>query len=463
VIRTLCAFALVCFVATPGFAQGVTLPEAHRVQLDNGIVFILNEKHDVPLIGLQAVLPGGAANDPAGKAGLSSMVAGLLEKGAGDRDAAAFAEAIDAVGGSLSAGATLETISIEGEFLARDADLMIELLVDMLQAPLLSSAEMRKLRDRRVNLLRAAKDNDPRQLTAIYGNAFLFGDHPYGAPVDGDEESLARITPDDVRAYYNDYVGANRLVISVAGDFVVADMINVLSETFRDWRTVDGPLAAVPATEPQPGRRVLLVDKPGATQSYFWIGNVGVARGYEQRAELDIANTLFGGRFTSMLVDEMRTNAGLTYGVFSALLRPTAPGSVATVSFTKTDTTVEAIDLAVSLLDKMRTEGFGDEIISSGKNYILGQFPPRLETAAQLAAQFAALETYGLGNSYVDDYGSAVAGAAGEAINTVIKEVYPSPADLVFVIIGDAELIREDVAKYGPITEMPMTAPRFRP
>jgi predicted Zn-dependent peptidase len=159
----------------------------------------------------------------------------------------------------------------------------------------------------------------------------------------------------------------------------------------------------------------------------------------------------------------MRTNAGLTYGVYSTLRRPAAPGSVATVSFTKTETTVEAIDLAVSLLDKIRTEGFGDEIIASGKNYILGQFPPRLETAAQLAAQFAALETYGLDNSYIDDYGSAVAGAAGEAINTVIREVYPSPADLVFVIIGDAELLREDVAKYGPITEMPMTAPRFRP
>jgi predicted Zn-dependent peptidase len=414
----------------------VTLPDAHRVQLENGVVFILNEKHDVPLIGLQAVIPGGAANDPAGKAGLSSILAGLLEKGAADRDAAAFAESIDAVGGSLSASATLETISITGEFLARDAGLMIELLVDMLQAPHLDRAEMRKLRDRRINLLRAAKDNDPRQLTEIYGNAFLFGDHPYGTPVDGDEDSLARITADDIRAYYDDYVGANRLI---------------------------GPLAVVPAAETTSGRRVLLVDKPGATQSYFWIGNVGVARSYEQRAELNIANTLFGGRFTSLLVDEMRTNAGLTYGVYSTLRRPAAPGSVATVSFTKTETTVEAIDLAVSLLDKIRTEGFGDEIIASGKNYILGQFPPRLETAAQLAAQFAALETYGLDNSYIDDYGSAVAGAAGEAINTVIREVYPSPADLVFVIIGDAELLREDVAKYGPITEMPMTAPRFRP
>jgi predicted Zn-dependent peptidase len=450
-------------VVGPAFAQGVTLPDAHRVELENGVVFILNEKHDVPLIGLQAMLVGGAANDPAGKAGLSSVVAGLLEKGAGERDAAAFAEAIDAVGGTLSASAALETIDISGEFLARDAGLMVELLVDMLQTPHLRSTETRKLRDRRIDLLRAAKDNDPRRLTEIYGNAFLFGDHPYATPIDGDEESLARITPDDVRAYYDDYVGANRLVISIAGHFVVADMINTLSEAFRDWRTVDGPLTAVPTPELQPGRRVLLVDKPGATQSYFWIGNVGVARDYAQRAELDIANTLFGGRFSSLLVTEMRTNAGLTYGVRSRLVRPSAPGSVATVSFTKTDSTVEAIDLAVSLLDKIRLEGFDDELIASGKNYILGQFPTRLETAAQLATQFAALEAYGLGKSYIDDYGDAVAGAAGETINSVIKEVYPDPENLVFVIIGDAELIREDVAKYGPVTEMSMTAPRFRP
>lgn len=455
--------ALLCLLAAPVFAQGMTLPDARRVQLDNGVVFVVSEKHEVPLVGVRALLRGGAAHDPAGKAGLSSIVAGLLEKGAGDRDAAAFAEAIDAVGGSLSASATLETISIDGEFLARDTDLMVELLVDMLRSPRLSPAEMRKLRDRRINLLRAAKDNDPRQLTAIYGNAFLFQDHPYATPVAGDEESLAQITPDDVAAYYADYFGANRLVVSIVGDFVVADMITALSDAFSDWRTVDGPLPGLPDAERQTGRRVLLVDKPGASQSYFWIGNVGVARGYEHRAELDIANTLFGGRFTSLLVDALRTSAGLTYGVRSVLLRPGTPGSVAIVSYTRTDTTVEAIDLAVSLLGRMRNDGFDDTLIASAKNYILGQFPPRLETAAQLAAQFAQLEAFGLDRSYIDDYGAEVLNAAGETISTVIEDVYPDPDDLVFVIIGDAGRIRENVAKYGPVTEMPMSAPRFRP
>lgn len=452
-----------CLGAAPANAQGVTLPEYHYVELDNGAVFILHEKRDVPLIGVQALISGGAVTDPEGKAGLSNLFASMLEKGAGERDAASFAETVAGVGGSLSASAGLESISLSGEFLARDADLVIELLVDMLRTPALDRDEFSKLRDRQVDLLGAAKDGDLRRLTSIYGNAYLFGDHPYGTPIGGNEASLAAISHRDLLTYYDDFVGADRLIISLAGDFDAAEMITTLTEAFVDWRPAAEALPDVAAPAPEVGRRVLLVDKPGATQSYFWIGNVGVSVHYPQRAELNIANTLFGGRFTSMLVDEMRTKAGLTYGVRSSFLRPSQPGSFAIVSYTKTDTTVVAIDLAIELLARLRSDGFDDELITSGKNYILGQFPPRLETAEQLANQFAALQAAGLDESFINDYGAAIAGAAGEDIRAVIAEVYPQVDNLVFVIIGDAEQLRDAVAKYGLVTEMPITDPRFRP
>ena len=454
---------VVSLVSGPSLGQGMVLPEVHSVELENGVVIILHEKRDVPLVGLQAVIRGGAVTDPAGKAGMSSLLAGMLEKGAGSRDAATFAEAIDSVGGSLTASAGLESITISGEFLARDAELMIELLVDMLQAPALKPAEINKLRDRRVNLIRAAKDGDPRPLTSVYGNAFLFGDHPYGTPVEGNEESLAKISHRELLAYYKDYVGADRLIISLVGDIDAGETINKLTAAFADWRHAAKPLPEIAAPVAQVGRRVLLVDKPGATQAYFWIGNVGVDIAYAQRAELDIANTLFGGRFTSLLVDELRTRAGLTYGVRSVLLRPTQAGSFAIVSYTKTGTTIAAIDLSLELLARLREEGFDEALVSSGKNYILGQFPPRLETAMQLAGQFATLEAHGLDASFIDDYGAAIAAAAGETIQSVIADVYPHPDNLVFVILGDAGLIRDAVAKYGPISEMAITATRFRP
>ena len=459
-----CLALCACLAAPVSAAQGVTLPAVRHVALDNGARIVLIEKHDVPLIGLHAVIQGGAVSDPDGQAGLTSLLAGLMEKGAGERSAADFAEAIDSVGGSLSASADLESITISGEFLARDADLMIELLASMLREPRLEAAELAKLRDRQVNLIRAAKDGDPRRLTPVYGGAFLFADHPYGRPVFGDEESLARIDHRDVRGYYEDFVGADRLIIAVAGDFAADTMAEKLTAAFADWRAAVVPLPAFEAPQAQTGRRILLVDKPGATQTYFWIGNVGVDIGFAQRAELDIANTLFGGPLMgSLLMTEIRVKAGLTYGAYSSLKRPSKAGSVAMISYTKTESTVEAIDLALSLLQKIHLEGFPDDLITSGKNYILGQYAPDFETAEQLAGQFAELAALGLDESFVNDYSDAVAAADGEAIRSVISDVYPTLDNLAFVIIGDAELIRGDIAKYGPITEMAIIEPRFAP
>ena len=458
------AFVLgTCLFAGTTLAQGIQLPEVRRVELDNGVVLLLIEKRDVPLVGFEAVVRGGAVSDPADKAGLASLLAGMLRMGAGERDAAAFAEAVDAVGGSLDTSADLEAITISGEFLARDAELAIELLTDMLRAPALKSADMNKLRERQINFIRAAKDGDLRGLTGIYGNAYLFREHAYGTPVNGDEASLANIRHRDLLNFYRDQVGGDRLIIAVAGDLDAEPMIEKLTAAFGDWPAAAEPLRELEPAVAEQGRRVLLVDKPGATQSYFWIGNVGVAVDYPQRAELDIANTLFGGRFTSLLVNEMRTKAGLTYGVRSVLLRPATPGSVAIQSFTRTDTTVEAIDMALALLAQLHEPGFDEATVQSGKNYILGQFPPRLETAAQLAAQFAMLEAAGLDVEYVNAYGAAVAEAAVENIAVVIGSVYPLPDNLVFVVIGDAELIRDDIARYGPVTELAITEPRFSP
>jgi predicted Zn-dependent peptidase len=444
-------------------AQGVTLPEFKRVELDNGTVLLLNEKRDVPLIGLQAIIRGGAVTDPAGLNGLSSLLTSVMEKGAGDRDALQFAEAVASVGGALSASGGLETLNVSADFMSRDADLMIELVADLLQRPTLAEEELDKLRQRRINFIRAAKDGNLNALMPIYGNAFLFGDHPYGNPVSGSETSLAEITHADLLKYYEEYVGGDRLVISVSGDFDTEVMEQKLAEAFGDWRAATGSLPEIEALAPEHGRRVLLIDKPGATQTYFRIANIGVSTHYPERAALNLANTLFGGRFTSMLNTALRVESGLTYGARSALMRPSQPGSVAIASFTRTDATTEAIDMALGVLGQLRDGAVTEESLQSGKNYILGQYPTGFETARQLAGVLAQLESNDLGIDYVNDYGAAIAAADLVSIAAVIEEVYPASDNLVFVVLGDAELIREQVASYGPVTELAISEPRFRP
>ena len=454
-------FAL-CALATSVLAD-ISLPEYERVMLDNGVVLLISERHDVPLVGLQATIRGGAIQDPEALNGLANLLARLLEKGAGERDAAAFAEAVDAVGGRLSASAGLESIRISADFMARDSELLIELLADMLRRPTLDPDEFEKLRDRSVNLIKAAKGSNPGDLLPGYGNAFLFEEHPYGNPLSGSEDSLAGITHDDLLAFYENHVGADRLIISVVGDFNAEAMKSRLSAAFGDWRAAAAELAAVPAAPRQTGRRVLLVDKPGATQTYFWLANIGVSVDYPQRAELNLANTVFGGRFTSMLNTELRVKAGLTYGARSLLTRPATPGSVVISTFTETSTTTDAIDMAVDVLQTLHESGIDDETIVSARNYVMGQFPPRLETAAQLAGQLAMLEQYGLDMAYVNDYVEALEAADATGITAAIADVYPPTEDLVLILIGDAAKIRDAVSEYGPLTEMSISETRFRP
>lgn len=454
---------LTTLLASAAYGDNVTLPGAERVMLENGTVLVLNEKHDVPLIGLVATIRGGAVADPNDKHGLTSLLAGLLEKGAGDRDSAAFAEAVAAVGGELSASADAESLTISAEFLAQDAELMIELVSDMLQKPSLEASEFVKLRQRTINLIKAAKGSDPGELMSSYANAFLFGDHPYGNPVGGSESSLANITHRDLLAYYADMLGGERLIISVSGDFETATMRNALTAAFSGWPAAGGRLPVVAAPVAEKGNRVYLIDKPGATQTYFYIGNVGVARGFSGRAELDLANTVFGGRFTSMLMTELRTKSGLSYGARSTLSRYTQPGAIFISSFTETSTTVAALDVALGVLDQLRDRGLDDDMITSARNYVMGQFPPRLETASQIAGIFATLEAFDLDVSYINEYGSDLAAATPMSVADVISEVYPSADNLVFVVIGDAEIIREQLAQYGPITETSLTEPRYHP
>ncbi len=459
----LLGLALCVLAPAPAKSQGVMLPAFERVPLDNGTVVLLNERRDVPLVAISAILRGGAVSDPQEQNGLAGLFAALLEKGAGERNAVQFAEAIDSVGGRLSANAGLEDITITGDFLARDADLMVELLADMLLRPALDADELAKLRERAINFIRVGKDTNLNAMLPIYGHAFLFGEHPYGNPQSGSETTLANITHADVVDFYEQQVGADRLIISLSGDFDAASMRAKLEASFGTWRPAAGPPADVPVAEPQAGRRVLLIDKPGATQTYFWIANIGVARDFEQRAALNLTNTVFGGRYTSMLNDALRVKSGLTYGARSRLSRPSTPGSLAITSFTRTEATGEAIDMALGVLGQLRDGGFDEDALVSAQNYILGQFPTSLETAGQLGSQLAALEAYGLDASYINDYSADIMAVDVVAIADVVEAVYPASENLVFVLIGDAELIRESVSQYGTVTEMRITEPRFRP
>jgi zinc protease len=234
-----------------------------------------------------------------------------------------------------------------------------------------------------------------------------------------------------------------------------------LSRAFSGWRKASAPLPRAPAPVAPQGPSVLLIDAPDSVQSYFWMGSLGVARNFPDRASVEIVNTLFGGRFTSMLNTELRIRSGLSYVAESLFERFTQPGDWQMTSFTRTQTTIEAIDMALNVLDELHRKELDEAQIASGRVYVRGQFPLAFETANQWTAALADLEFYGLDRAYIEGYGAALSAVSPQSAQRMIRERFPTRDALTIVVIGNATAIRDSLRKYGPLTEMKLSDPSF--
>jgi predicted Zn-dependent peptidase len=437
------------------------VPPYQRSVLCNGVTLILIPRPEVPLIAMDAVIRGGASLDRPALAGVASLTAELLTRGAGEHDAQSFAESVEDVGGSIEAEAHSEAVLLHGQFLARDRELMLSLLADALQRPQLDPEEFETLRARRIEFIRAAKDSEPQSLIGAYGRSMLFAQHAYGAPICGSERSLAAMQRQHLLDFYRQQFGADRLTLVFAGDFDPARMQEEVSRHFEHWRAAPAPPKSLEASRRVQGRRVLLIDTPGSSQTYFWIGNVGVARSYAARAALDVTNTAFGGSFGSMLVQALRVKTGLTYSVSSGFRRGSVPGEFAISSFTQTQSTYPALSIALQTLATLKRDGVSSEGLNTARNYILGQYPLAFETGGDWAAALAELDLYGLPHSYIDGYVDELLRVDAARSREVINTEFPEPGDVDIVLIGDAAQIRSGAAQFGTVTEKSIDAPDF--
>lgn len=438
------------------------LPPYTRQTLPNGATLIMLRKPDVPLVSVSAVFRGGREAVPAAKNGLDALTAELLRRGTERRTADQINEQLDAIGAVMNGGSDAQSSVVSLEFTARTSAKALEILTDILLHPAFSEPEFRKLLAQRIDGVKSSKDN-PARAIGQYFNPFVYpAGHPYARPSMGDETTLANITREDVAAFHKqNYVGRNMILIA-AGDFDPARLGAELSK-------IAGALPAgeaFPAPKVAPvqfsGGRLLLIDKPDATQTYFRIAMPGVDRYSPDRVPLMILDTLFGGRFTSMLNDALRVSAGLTYGANSQVMMDRLPGVIFINTYTRTETTVEAIDMALDVLKRLREKGISTEQLASAKAYIKGGFPTqRLETADQLAGVIGDLEVFGLSKGEIDDLFSSIDAVTLERANAVAKK-YFTEANLQFLLVGNASKIQEAVKKYAPkMKVVAVTAPGF--
>lgn len=457
--------AFVLFTSAAAIAQqpaapSLKLPPYKKIKLKNGMTIMLVERHTVPLIGLSALLRAGSVADAAGKEGTASMTSALVRKGTKKRTADQFSQELDFIGGQFGTGAAADFTSLFAQFVKKDINQGLDLFADALLNPTFPADEFTKLQKQRLDGLKSAKDR-AQAVIGNYYNAFLFAGHPYGRPTDGDEKSVAGILRDDVLKFYQSYYTPANTILTVAGDFSTPEMERLLTEKFQSWPAKTSP----PITLPQPtqftGKKLLLVDKPDSTQTYYRIGNVGIARTNPDRVYIEVVNTLFGGRFTSMINTELRIKTGLTYGAGSSFDRRRQPGPFFISTYTKNASTTEAIDKTLEVLKQLHEKGVTEEQLKSAKAYIQGQFPPSVETASQLAGLLTELEFYGLDEHEINDLYAKINAMTLADAQRIIKQYYPTD-NLVFVLIGKKAEIGDAVKKYAPKMEtLEITDPGF--
>lgn len=457
-MKSLKYFALLSsiFFSFAATAQDYRLPAYEKFKLKNGLTVYLMPQREVPVINVSVILPAGAIYDGE-KAGLAALTASGLKYGTRNYPKARLDEELDFIGASVNTFASKESAGLSARFAAKDRDKVLSIINELLTSPQFDNTEFDKEKKRVLIGLEQAKES-PRSVIGSFFDKFLYGEHVYGNVVQGKISTVTAITADDLRKFYKENYVPGSSALAIVGDFNPKEMKTLVTKLFSTWpagKQNNANLASQPISKPTTNR-VLLINKDDAKETTFYIGAPGISRNNPDFVSIEVVNTLFGGRFTSMLNDELRVNTGLTYGANSRFTPLKNGGAFAISTFTAGKTTEAAIDKAVEVLNRLHEKGVDETSLASAKNYVKGQFPPRYETAGQLASLLTQMYWYNFDESFINNFQKNVDGLTVEKAKEIISKYFPRDK-LQFVMVGKSADIKKIAEKYGKVTEVQIT------
>lgn len=448
--------ASLLLVLTAGAASGkISLPEAEQFQLDNGLVVNVIEKHNLPLFSLQMTFRAGSTHDPVGQEGLASLASDMLMRGTPTRTAKQVADEVAFGGGALSNYCGRVSAGFRGEFLTAQGENAFEILADLVLNSTLPEDEFDKTRTRTLGSLQSRKE-DARSIAgdAIY--SAILGESRFAHFTGGEVGTIEKLTRDDVARFVASHYAPDNCILVVCGD-VTRETVRAWVENYFGWWQGTATLSSTDSEFPAvTGHEVIIYDKIDATQTQIRIGGTGIPLGHEDYSALEVARTVYGGSFTSRLMNEIRVNRGLSYGVRFRTYRY-LPGGLAYVSTsTKNETVGEVIDIILAEADRMQTEIVPDSELVGTVNYQCGTYPLNFETNDDLAGVFSNLWLSRLDKSYYEDYQERLRAVTSQQAMDVANKYFPKD-NYKLVLVGKADEIREQAKKYGPVTVIPLS------
>ena len=443
--------------APPRPAAGT--PSAYRFPhfatriLANGLRLIVANVPAYPVVTTLAVIEAGATRDPRDYEGLAQLTTRALAEGTRDMNALELTSRLEMLGTTLDTGADWDSAIVQITALSSRIDDAVAVLSEVLRYPAFPESELERMRGERLADL-AQLRAEPRGLSDVFFSRLLYQPASrFARLAGGDEASTVRLTREQVLAYHQEYYRPDATALMMVGDIDVEHAVRLASTHFGDWAGTAPPVTEPLDTQRFPEPRVHLVHKPDAPQSEVRVGHVAIPRLHEDYFPVVVMNAILGGLFSSRLNLNLREVHAYTYGAHSAFdwRRAASPFEISTA----VETAVTAAALREITLEfaRIREAPVSEAELSLAVSYLVGVFPIRFETTAEVAGGLANVEIFRLPTNYFDTYRDRVKAVTTQDVLRV-AQTHLDPNRLQVVVVGDATAIRPSVEalSLGPVT-----------
>jgi zinc protease len=419
----------------------------------NGMTVWLLERHALPIVSIQVVVPAGAASDPADKGGLALATANMLDEGAGTRGALEISRDVDRLGATLQTGAYPDYAFVALTSLKKNLAPASAILGDVIIKPTFSPVEWKRVHELWMNELQA-RASEPDAVAGVVSLRQLFGSDPYGHPTNGTLKSAAKVTLDEVKRFYATSWRPDQATVVVAGDVTRAELDPLLDQILGAWKAPKPEAGAKPdakataeAAAPN-GRRVVVVDRADAPQSVIALVRPGVSASDPDAPLVVRVNTALGGSFTSRLNQDLREEHGWSYGARSRFSANKRRGLFSAQAAVHTEHTGEALAAMIKDIESLARDGLTDEEVAKTRLIARGELVDSFESVEAAARRLARNAGLGLPADHEPKASLATDRASPEDLRKVAaKRVDPSNA--IVVIVGPRAQIQPQLEKMG--------------
>lgn len=430
-MKRLISVLLLIFIALPAAAE----VKIQEVTSPGGITAWLVEDHSIPFTALDLRFRGGTSLDQPGKRGAVNLMTGLLEEGAGDRDARAYARALESLAASFDFDSDPDSVSISARFLTENRDQVMALLHETIHAPRFDEDAVERVRGQVLSGLRSSAKN-PNDIAGQTFRAMTYGDHPYGSDGEGTLESVTALSRDDLVAAHSAVFARDRLYVGAVGDITPEALGALLDSLLGDLPATGAPMPPKAQVSFTGGVTVVPYATP---QSVALFGQPGVDRHDPDFFAAYVLNTILGGgNFESRLMTEVREKRGLTYGVYSYLV----PRDLASVYMGSVASANGRIGEAVKVIGeewaRLARDGVTRDELDKAKTYLTGAYPLRFDGNERIASILVGMQMDDLPIDYITTRNDKVNAVSLEDVNRVASELL-KPDQLRFVVVGEPD------------------------